>query len=328
MLMRSLFPKRPWCAALAFFFSGHVFPADRSVLPDEIFATGGQGTAHSGAGTALIFDQAAIHINPAMLFAHKTYDVNGTYIWPREGRPFYKVAAIDGQTSKWTTAFEYTGFTEGLESREKREQDSPVRRRASLAFALPSDRFVLGFAGHYVEADDPTREQEQTVKGFTLGSGLVVPLAGGLRLGASVDHFNNEKLQSVSPRTVRAGLAWEDKTGSIALHGDYRVRERSEYLEGLQLTESNGLAARAPGTEPQRLESEKMVILGAQMQTFDLLRVFISGGRSVSGEKTQITSGGLGLYQKNFSLAYAVSRTYPNTQELQNSLSLSITMKM
>lgn len=326
--MLSLFPPRPWWAAIAFLCSGLSHAAERSVLPDEILATGGQGTAHSGAGTALITDQAAIHINPAMLFAHKTYDVNGTYIWPSEGRPFYKVAAIDGQTSKWTTAFEYTGFTDGLESRERREQDSPVRQRASLAFALPSERFVLGFAGHYVEADDPTRDEERTVKGFTLGTGLVIPLAQGLRFGASLDHFNNKNLKSVSPRTVRAGFAWEDKTGSIGLHADYRDRERSEYLEGVELTENNVLAAREPGMVPQRLANEKMAIIGAQMQTFDLLRVFVSTGRNVGGEKSEITSGGLGLYQKNFSLAYAVSRTYPNTKELQNSLSLSITMKM
>lgn len=327
--MRSLFPLSPWLLAPVFLTSGlsHA-AAETSSLPDEILATGGQGTAQSGAGTALVYDQSAIHINPAMLYKHKTYDVNGSYIWPIEGRPFYKVAAIDGQTSKWTTAFEYTGFVEGLDKRETREQDSPARRRASLAFAVPAETFSLGFSANYVEAEDVESEEAKTVKGFTLGAGLAVPLSGGLTFGASVENLNNKKVRNVSPRTVRAGLAWQDKTGSLGLHADYRDRERSEYLEGLPLTENNVLAARDPGTEPLRGSNEKMAIIGAELRTMDMLRLFISGGKNVGGEKANVTSGGLGLFQKNFSLAYAVSRIYPDTKDLQSSLSLSITMKM
>ncbi len=318
---------RPWCYAMAFAFSGFSLAAERSALPDEITATGGQGNGQSGAGAALISDQAAIHINPAMLYKHKTYDVNGTYIWPVEGRPFYKVAAIDGMTSKWATAFEYTGFTEGLENRTDRDQDSPARRRASLAFSVPTDKIALGFAGHYVEADDPTRDEEKTVKGFTLGAGTVIPFSESFRFGASIENFNNKKVRNLSPRTIRAGFAWEDKTGSLGFHADYRDRERSEYLEDLPLDENGTLAVRDPSVDPVQGESEKMMIVGAQLQTMDVVRVFASAGRQVSGEKSEITSGGIGLFQKNFSLAYSVSRIYPYS-DLQNSLSLSITMKL
>lgn len=318
------------CAACACAFASPslLMAQEKSSLPDEIIATGGQGTGQSGAGAALISDQAAILINPAMLYRHKTYDVNGSYIWPVSGRPFYKVAAIDGQTSRFTTAFEYTGFTEGLEGREKREQDSPVRRRAALAVAVPLTSFSMGFAAHYVEADDPTREEEHSVKAFTLGFGLAIPLSTGITLGASLQNLNNKKVENVSPRTLRAGLAWQDKTGSLGLHADYRDRQRSEYLEDFDLTESNQLMALLPGETPKKLENEKMVIVGGQIQTMDAFRIFASTGRNAGGEKSEITSGGIGVFQKNFSLSYAVSRIYPNKKDLQNSLSLSITMKM
>lgn len=328
MRMRRAFLKKPyWFLTMALLSSGSTYAADKSSLPDEIQAVGGQGTAQSGAGTALVYDHSAIQINPAMLYKHKTYDVNGSYIWPALGRPFYKVAAIDGQTSKWTTAFEYTGFADRLGKRENREQDSPARRRAALAFAVPAETFSLGFAGHYVEAEDVESEDAATVKGFTLGAGFAMPFQGGVTFGTSVQNLNNKKVRNVAPRTIRAGLAWQDKAEAIGLHIDYRERERSEYLEGLDLTEGNALAPLANGTEPAEAGSEKMALIGAEMRAVDVLRFFVSGGKNVGGDKASVASGGIALFQKNFSLAYAVSRSYPN-KDLQSSLSLSITMKL
>ncbi len=316
-----------WCAAMTLAFPA--FAADKSSqLPDEITATGGQGSAQAGGGSALISDQSAIHINPAMLYRHKNYDVAGTYVWPIEGRPFYRASAIDGVTSKWTAAFEYTGFSDALTARDSRKIDSPVRRRGSLAIALPTDLLSLGFAGHYVEADDPTEPVSKTVKGFTLGAGVAMQIANSIRFGASVEHLNNARLKNVSPRTMRVGVAWEDKSGALAFHADYRDRERSPYLEGLPLTEEGALAIADPSVPPADLPREKMAIIGGQVSTMDVLRVFFAAGKNVDGEKSEVTSGGIGIYQKNFSLAYAVSRIYPDAKDLQNSLSLSITMKM
>ena len=278
-------------------------------------------------GAALISDQSAIHINPAMLYRHKTYDVSGSYIWPIEGRPFYRAAAIDGSTSKWTTAFEYTGFSDALQPRESREIDSPVRRRGSLAFSIPTNLLALGFSGNYVEAEDPTRDSAQTIKGFTLGTGLVAQIAANLRFGASVQNLNNEKLKNVSPRTVRAGFAWDAPSGALALFADYRDRERSQYLEGQPLT-AEGTVALADLAVPSNLPHEKMAIFGGQAQTMDIVRVFIASGRNIGGERKDVTSGGIGIFQKNFSLAYAVSRNYPDAKDLQSSVHLSITMKM
>ncbi len=317
-----------WCAAMTLTLPVFAAPATRSSLPDEITSTGGQGAGQAGAGTALISDQSAIHINPAMLYRHRNYDVSGSYIWPVQGRPFYRAAAIDGVTSRWTAGFEYTGFSDSLPSRETREIDSPVRRRGSLAIAIPTKLFSLGFAGHYVEAEDLTKSSDQTIKGFTLGTGIVTQITTSIRFGASVEHLNNTRLKNVSPRTIRAGFAWEHKSGALALHADYRDRERSDYLEGLPLT-LDGRLSLADGTVPVNEEPhEKMALVGGQIQTFDVVRIFAAAGRNVGGERSEVLSGGLGIFQKNFSLAYAVSRIYPDAKDLQNSLSLSITMKM
>ncbi len=309
-------------------FAPSLMGQSKSSLPDEIRATGGQGQAQSGGGTALVSDQSALYINPAMLYRHKNYDVNGTYVWPVAGRPFYKVAAVDGVTSRYTTAFEYTGFTEGLENRDSRELDSPVRRRLSLGFALPSSTFAMGFAAHYVEAQDPSSALDKSIKGYTLGAGLALPLAGGLSFGISAQNLNNKNVKDVSPRVLRAGFAWRDKTEAINFHFDYRDRERSAYLEDQELTETGALMAVAADAKPETLENERMILAGLELRTMDIVRMFVSSGKSVGGESSQITSGGLGLYQKNFAAAYMVSKTSPNSSELQNSLSLSITMKL
>ncbi len=308
--------------------TSQAFAGQTSVLPDEIHATGGQGQAQSGGGTALISDQSALAINPAMLFRHKNYDVNGTYTWPVHGRPFYKVSAVDGITSKFATAFEFTGFTEGLEDRETRQQDSPVRRRASLGFSVPGQSSAFGFAAHYVEAQDPASSTDKSIKGFTLGAGLAFPLTSGLVFGASAQNLNNKNVKEVSPRTLRAGFAWQDKAEAVGFHFDYRDRERSSYLEEIPLSESGVLAIIDTKTKPQSLDSEKMLIAGLELRTMDIVRIFMSGGKSVSGETRQVASGGLGLFQKNFSVAYMISKTSPDSNELQNSLNLSITMKL
>ncbi len=314
--------------ALASVLASPGLAASRSVLPDEISATGGDGAALGDSGSALVTDQSAIHINPAMLFLHKTYDVGGTYVWPREGRPFYRAAAIDGATSKWTTAFEYTGFSDSLEPRDKRDKiDSPVRRRGSLAFAIPTSMASIGLAGNYVEAEDPTSAEVKTVKGFTLGAGIVAQLSGSLRFGASAENLNNDKLKDVSPRTYRAGLAYE--IPNFALYTDYRSRARSAYLEGQPLTEEGTIALQALATPtPVNQPEEKMMIVGGQAQALDIVRFFAAAGKNVGGDKHDVAAGGIGLYQKNFSLAYALSRNYPDSKDLQSSVHLSVTMKL
>lgn len=310
----------------------------RSVLPDEIEAIGGEGAAQAHAGAASLSDQSAIHLNPAMLYKHRKYDVSGAYFWPIEGRPFYRLSVIDGVTSRWTVAAEYTGFQEALENRASRDWDSPVRRRGSLAFGLPADRIALGFAGHYVEAEDPGSYEVKTIKGFTLGAGLAGQLTSTIRAGFSLENFNNQKLKEVSPQVLRAGVAYEHPSGSFLFSVDYRQRQRSKTLEG-QLLNDNGSSVALvadPGVTPTPIEDnsnvegkdEKMAFIGAQVRTFDVVRLFLAGGHAVEGERRDRISGGIGIYQKNFSLAYAVSRDYPEQKDLQGSLYLSIIMKL
>ncbi len=302
--------------------------ADRGIrLPDEIEAVGGLGTAQAHVGAASSSELGAIHTNPAMLYKHTSYDVSGAYFWPAQGRPFYKAGVIDGTTSSIVAAFEYTGFTEELEERATRvETDSPVRRRGSVALALPTDYLSLGLAAHYVEAEDPEAVvgEERNLKGISLGLGLAGQLTESFRLGASVQNLNNRRVAAVAPRMVRAGLSWEPPRGSLAISLDYRERERSQVFEVLPLQGLSLTSAELKEWE----QPERMGFVGLQVATYDILKLFASYGRTVTGPDREIVSGGLGLFQKNFSLAYAVSKNFPAQDELQSSLHLSLITKM
>lgn len=297
-------------------------------LPDEIEAVGGQGTALGHAGAAALNDLAALRLNPAMLSTNRSYDVEGAYYWPSAGRPFYKLGIIDGVTSQFVMGFEYTGFQDQLKPQaERTELDSPVYRRMSLALAVPAQGFALGFAGHYVEAQNPDLESltNSTLKGISLGAGLVVPLGKSLRAGVSLENFNNKRIAAVAPRTVRAGLNWEDSSQVFALNLDYRERQRSLSLElPIELAQTQ----LAENVKDELDKPERMGLVGMQVRTFNVLRFFASYGQTTDGPERTTTSGGLGIFQRNYSLAYAVSKSLPAQSELQSSLHLSVIMKM
>ena len=302
---------------------------ERSPLPDEVEAIGGQGAAQVNSGVAASSDHAAIHLNPAMLFMHRAYDVGAGYYWPAQGRPFYKLSVIDGTTSRVVVGFEYTGFQENLRDRaeQDKEGDSPVRRRGSVAFAIPTDLFAIGFSGHYVEAANPSLtvpDQEQDIKGIALGAGLVALLNKQIRLAASVENFNNRRVAAVAPKTIRAGLAWEDPSATVAAHAEFRQRERSLSLE-LPLPSSDSLTLLP---EDVSTRAEKMVLGGFQVKTFDLLKVFAGYGRTLQDKEREVIGGGMGIFQKGFSLSYATSKNLPNAKDWQSSLHISVTMKM
>jgi|GEM_PF-3514616 hypothetical protein len=326
---------RPACraaglAACLFLSSPLLAQADALLgtrLPDEIEAVGGMGTAQGHVGAASSSELGAIRTNPAMLYKHTSYDVSGVYYWPSIGRPFYKAGIIDGMTSSIVAAFEYTGFTEELKDRgERTEVDSPVRRRGSVAFAVPTEYVSLGLAAHYVEAEDPEAPagEEKDLKGISLGAGLVGQLTESLRLGLSVQNLNNRRVGAVAPRMLRAGITWEPPRGSVMLSVDYRERERSAVFETLPLQSLN-----LSLTELERWEEpERMGFVGLQVDTYDVLRVFASYGHSVSGPERELLAGGVGIFQKTYSLAYAVNKNFPAQNELQSSLLLSLIMKM
>lgn len=297
-------------------------------LPDEIEAVGGQGTALGHAGAASLSDLGAVRLNPAMLYEHRSYDVGAGYYWPSTGRPFYKAGVVDGVTSQIVMGFEYTGFQEQLKSAaDRKELDSPVFRRGSLALSVPGKGFALGFAVHYVEAKDPenTDPQDKPVKGTALGAGLAVPIGSSFRLGASVENFNNKRIAAVAPRAFRAGINWQDSSKVVSLSADYRDRQRSLAIELPPELASTLLTAAERDVYD---EPERMGILGLQVKTFDLLRFFAAYGRNVDGLERTTASGGIGVFQKNYSLAYAVSKSFPAQDELQSSLYLSVIMKM
>jgi hypothetical protein len=303
--------------------------ADRNAwsLPEEIEAVGGQGAAMAGSGVASVSDQSAIHLNPAMLYQHRAYDVGGGYFWPAQGRPFYKVSVIDGVTSRAVAGFEYTGFAENLKDRNRSDVigDSPVLKRGSVAIAIPTDYFAIGFAGHYVEAEDMTDPANPEVyKGISLGAGLMAMLGQNVRLGLSIENFNNRRVADVSPKTVRLGLSWQDMTQTVTLHGEVRQRDRAVNLEW-----NNPIVDGLALTEAEVDDSpERMALAGIQVKTFDVLRVFAGYGRTIRGETREVTGGGIGIYQKGFSFSYATSKKDPDAKDWQSSLHLSVTMKI
>jgi hypothetical protein len=297
-------------------------------LPEEIETVGGSGAALAGSGVASVSDQGAIRLNPAMLYLHRAYDVGAGYFWPAQGRPFYKVSIIDGVTSRSVAAFEYTGFAENLKERNRAdvEGDSPVHKRGSVAIAIPTDYFAVGFSGHYVEAEDQLTDPEnpEIYKGISLGAGVIAMLGNQIRLGLSLENFNNRRIKDVAPQTTRIGLAWEDKTQTVTVHGELRQRERAMNLEwNNPIVDGLALAPSDVDDSPER-----MALGGIQVKTFDILRLFAAHGRTIRGETREVTGAGVGIYQKNFSFSYATSKTDPDAKDWQSSLHLSVTMKI
>lgn len=296
-------------------------------LPEEIEAVGGTGAALVGSGVASVSDQGAIHLNPAMLYLHRAYDVSGGYYWPAQGRPFYKASVVDGVTSRFVAGFEYTGFADNLKDRNKSDivGDSPVHKRGSVAIAIPTEYFAIGFSGHYVEAEDTTDPQNPDVyKGISLGAGLIANLGRQLRLGISVENFNNRRIADVAPKTARVGIAWEDASGTVTVHGEVRQRDRATAVEWTNpIIDGLALAETEVDDKPER-----MALGGIQVKTFDIVRLFAGYGRTIRGETREITGGGIGIYQKNFSFSYATSKKDPDAKDWQSSLHLSVTMKI
>ncbi len=298
-------------------------------LPDEIEAVGGMGAAQSHAGVAFASDLSALSLNPAMLFKNQAYEVSGTYYWPSIGRPFYKAGIIDGLTSKTVAAFEYTGFAQDFdESSKLKKSDSSVLKRGSVGISIPTDFFALGLAAHYIEANlgegEPLAESSLK-KDFTLGLGLAAFLTDEIRIGISTQNLNNERVSRVAPTVSRAGFAWEDKQGNVSLGLEYRRRERDlfyelpEAVDGLALAEEQKEAYQQP---------EQMVVGNLQVKTFDVVRIFASYGKSLDQIEREQAGGGVGLFHRTFSLAYALHKNLPSEQRVQSSLSFSLFMKI
>lgn len=331
----SQLPLRSCFQLLASLLLGSLSPALQAAevqlrLPDEIEAVGGQGAAQAHSGAASVSDIGAIRLNPAMLYQQRSYDISGGYYWPADGRSFYKLGVIDGVTSQIVAGLEYTGFQEAPQLKqqaEKDEVDSPVEKRVSVALAVPTQLFSLGLAAHYVESRDPGSplDEDQRLKGIALGAGLAVSVTESIRVGASVQNFNNKRIKEVAPTTYRVGLSWADRTGAVQISGDLRQRARSLELELPTGPEQLALIGER---EDFYEKAERMGFVALQAKTFNMMKIFAAYGRTIEGPERVSMSGGLGVFQKNFSFAYAIGRNLPVQDEIQSSLQLTVTMRM
>ncbi|MCX6129358.1 MAG: hypothetical protein NTX25_09890, partial [Proteobacteria bacterium] len=187
--------------------------------------------------------------------------------------------------------------------------------------------FSLGFAAHYVEAENPdvlNAGEDQSLKGIALGVGLVALLNKQIRVAASLENFNNRRVAAVAPKAARVGIAWDDPGSNLTAHLELRQRDRSKTLE-LPIPGLDGLTL---ASEEISDKPEKMALGSLQVKTFDMLKFFAGYGRTLESGEREIAGGGLGIFQKSFSFSYAASKNFPNATDWQSSLHLSLTMKI
>ena len=288
-------------------------------VPEEYDSTGGNSLAFGGSVVTATAGSSAVRSNPGLLSLEKQYSVNGAYHWPTAGRDFYQLGVVDGKTSSVAAGFSYTGSMDQYQGvwsdkRDEREnsllvsEDSPVARRAALAFSMPVGKFFVGASGGYVEAYPPvetfSEEGAQLVKGFTLGAGMAAHLTQAIRVGVSAENLANKKVQFAAPTYYRAGASYF--FGDVAVVSlDYRRREAVAAFEG-----SAPSMLLAPGQSAAKpIDAENLYAASGAVKIYDLLNVIAAAGavNSAGGQRGQM-SGGLSLNNQKFNFTYQAHR--------------------
>jgi hypothetical protein len=313
-----------------------------AAVPEEYQSTGGHSLAFGGSVASGMGGASAIRANPALLSLEKEYTVSGAYHWPVAGRDFYQLGVVDGKTSAVAAGFSYTGALDhyqGIEAtsessdREQQSQldlsqDTPVIRRASLAFALPIGQIYAGFGGSYVEARPPaetfSEDTVQKIKGFTIGAGLAAHLSPALRIGMSAENLANRKVQYAAPTFYRAGVSYF--FGDLAsFHGDFRRRQGVAIYEG----KASSLSLDTNSKDDLSVTSEDLFNLSASVKLYDLLRCVASVGQVKDGvDSRQQVAGGLSLVNQKFSFSYQLMRPNIALETVHHALALGLEVAM
>jgi hypothetical protein len=324
---------------------GNGFSASGTPVPEEYESTGGQSLAFGGSVVTGLGGASAIRANPALMSLEKEYSVNGAYHWPTAGRDFYQVGVVDSKTSSVAAGFTYTGAQDnyqGLSSQDGTRdstsnrpevvglsKDSPVVKRASLAFALPVGKVFLGAGGSFVEARSPTEalmeDSNARVKGFTMGFGLAGHLTDALRIGISAENLANKKVQYAAPTFYRAGASYF-MGGLASIHLDYRRREAVPMYEG------RAASFTLDGTDDGRtatIGAENFLNASASVRIYDLLRVIMATGQVRSAEQSATrVAGGLALVNQNFNFSYQALKPSMAEDAVHHALSLGFNIMM
>ena len=295
-------------------------------IPDEYRASGGYSIGLSHAAMVADNGVAAVVLNPAMIALARDYRVSLGYSWPATGRGFYQVGVVDGKTAKIAAGVLYTGFHEKFDGHGflHTELDSPIERRGNVALSGMLGRIALGISGQYVEGfkfndavhglpalTSPTHRYNSTAHdkytGVTVGLGAAIALTSTLRIGAAINNLANRKVRDFAPRTIRAGAAWlVTPRGDIAVHLDYRERERVALFEQGQST------------------PERLAIASFSVRVYDVVRVLAAYGQSLVGKGGEVAAG-LTLVNNKVSLSYGFRRPWPRNTITQ-AVSLGFTI--
>ena len=293
-------------------------------IPDEYEAVGGPATGLGNTGAAALGGISGVRINPAILPLEDQYSVNAGYNWPTSGRDFYQLGIVDTTTSKSIAAgVSYTGFSDEYQKDaiERIGTDAPIHRRATLALAHAFDKFSIGLSGQFVAGYN---EAGEVLKGTGMGLGVAALLTPTIRLGAAGENLSNRKIDSIAPRTLRAGMAYLTLGGSVSLNLDYRQRMRVAAFEGeLPLLLVDDVSADVPYTD-----EERMVFGSFTAKIYDVLRLMGAYGQAVSSDKRRTLAGGVGLVHQGFSLSYNVIRPYLPSLKTHSAVQLSLMVTM
>ncbi len=314
----------------------------KASVPEEYLSTGGHSLAFGGSVASGMGGASAIRANPALLSIEKEYTVNGAYHWPVAGRDFYQLGVVDGKTSAVAAGFSYTGALDqyqgiaggndpsyqGQQSRIDLSQDTPVIRRASLAFSVPIGQIYAGFGGGYVEARPPAEtfsdDATQKIKGFTMGAGLAAQLSPALRIGLAAENLANKKVQYAAPTIYRAGISYF-LGDTASFHGDLRRRQAVSLYEG----RASSLSLETGMNDDASVSSEDLFNVSASVKIYDLLRLVASAGQAKDGlESRQQVAGGVSLINQKFSFSYQAMRPNVALETVHHALSLGIEVAM
>lgn len=322
------------CLAVPEAFAKSKSPA----IPEEYETTGGHSLAFGGSTATAIGGMSAIRCNPALLALEKEYSFNGNYNWPTAGRDFYQLGVVDGKTSPIAAGFAYTGALDDYQgiatspgatgSNDSQtlglSKDTPMNRRASLAFGMPLGRMYVGFGSNYVEAIAPGEAlidpRAKKIKGFTMGFGAAAHLSPSVRLGFSAENLANTKLKYVSPTFYRAGASYF--MGDVAsVHIDYRRRDAVSLYEGVPpdfaLNSQDGAANGGL--------AETLVNASTSIKVYDLLRLVLSSGRTAAdGRAATQVAGGLSLINQKFNFSYQIIKRDLNVDAVHHALALGL----
>lgn len=313
------------------------------VVADELEASGGYTIGLAGGGAAALEDLSAVKANPAMLASSTRYQLHASYFWPSYGRPFYQLGIVDGTSKKVSAGVIYTSYGDDIQdpykvgiSEEERLSalyDSKTKKKISLALASTFGKIAAGITGTHIEGSlyDITTSSYSEKKSLTVGFGLAALVTRAFRVGISAENLNNADVENLAPTFKRASMAFLADGGSVSIHGDFVERQRvaSEFENASTITDllSSGVSSDSQ-TEISNEKIERSAIISATAAIQNMLRLSVGYAQEVeTGNRSQLGAG-IAIVSEGYTLGYQVSNPYLSQNQLKQTVSLSVDMKM